>query len=142
MTKWTEGVLALVVVLTFGLGMQLFVGDGPVGGPSPTTTAPEVVDPEAVARGEAAVNSAGCLLCHSMDGTASTGPTFKGLAGASRPLESGEFVTADDAYLINSIIDPSSQIVEGFPDLMPKGFADTLTPQQIDDIVEYIKSLS
>jgi cytochrome c oxidase subunit II len=142
MTKWTEGVLAVVIVLAFGLSMQFFVGDTPSDG-GPTTTAPNSEpDPEAATRGEAVANSVGCLLCHTVDGTEGTGPTFKGLYGASRPLESGGFVTADDAYLVNSIIDPASQIVEGFPDLMPPDFGDTLSEEQVTDLVEFIKSLS
>ncbi|HEX6946756.1 MAG TPA: cytochrome c [Acidimicrobiia bacterium] len=146
MSRWTEGVLALIVVLAFGLAMQLFTGDtpGPGGGndnPEPTTpTVPP--DPEAAARGQAVMETAGCLLCHTVDGSRGSAPTFKGLAGASRPLETGEFVTADDAYILNSIIDPSSQIVQGYGNLMPPNFEETLTPDQINDIIAYIKSLS
>ena len=137
--------LALVVVLAFGLAMQLFAGDTPGpgggdGGPGPVT--PEAPDPEAAARGQAVMDTAGCLLCHSADGTPASAPTFKGLAGSQRPLESGEFVTADDAYLRNSIVDPASQIVQGYSNLMPDTFGDTLTPEQIDDVIAYIKSLS
>lgn len=143
MSKWTEGVLALVIVLGFGLAMQLFVGDTPGPGTTvPGTEDPTEPDPAAAARGQAVMDSVGCFLCHTVDGTQGSGPTFKGLAGASRPLESGEFVTADDAYLINSIIDPGSQIVQGFPNLMPADFEETLTAEQIDDIIAYIKSLA
>lgn len=145
MSRWTEGVLALVVVLAFGLAMQLFVGDSPGagdGGGGPGTVTPEPPDPEAAARGQAVMETAGCFLCHSVDGTPSSAPTFKGLAGSSRPLEGGEFVTADNAYLANSIIDPGSQVVLGYANLMPDGFGDTLTPEQIDDIVAYINSLA
>jgi cytochrome c oxidase subunit II len=142
MTKWTEGVLAVVIVLAFGLSMQLFVGDAPSTG-GPTTTQPDAEpDPAAAERGETVANSVGCLLCHTVDGTDGTGPTFKGLFGASRPLEGGGFVTADDAYLVNSIVDPGSQVVEGFANVMPPDFGDTLSDEQISDLVEFIKSLS
>lgn len=145
MSRWTEGVLALVIVLAFGLAMQLFVGDTPGtgdGNGGPGTETPQPPDPEAAARGQAVMDTAGCLLCHTVDGSTGSAPTFKGLAGSSRPLEGGEFVTADDAYLTNSIIDPASQIVQGYPNLMPPDFAETLTQEQIDDIVAYIKSLA
>jgi len=145
MSRWTEGALALVVVLAFGLAMQLFVGDAPDAGggdndPTPTNTIPD--DPEAASRGEQMVEFAGCLSCHSVDGTPGQGPTFKGLAGSSRPLETGEFVTADDAYLLNSIIDPGAQVVQGYSNLMPQNFGDELTSEQIDDIVAYLKTLA
>ena len=93
-------------------------------------------------QGVAVMDSAGCLLCHTVDGVPGSAPTFKGLAGSQRPLESGEFVTADDAYLLNSILDPSSQIVQGYSNLMPETFGDTLTEDQINDVIAYIKSLS
>lgn len=145
MSRWTEGVLALGIVLAFGLAMQLFVGDNP-GTPSPDpgpgTENPTPSDPEAAARGEAVMASVGCTLCHTVDGSQGSAPTFKGLAGASRPLESGEFVTADDSYLTNSIIDPGSQIVQGYSNLMPPDFGETLTPDQINDVIAYIKSLA
>lgn len=143
MSRWTEGVLALVIVLAFGLAMQLFVGDSPgTDDPDPGTGTTTPSDPEAAARGQVAMDTAGCLLCHTVDGTQGSAPTFKGLAGSSRPLESGEFVTADDAYLLNSIIDPGSQIVQGYADLMPPDFESSLTAEQIDDIIAYIKSLA
>lgn len=145
MSRWTEGVLALGIVLAFGLAMQLFVGDAPgTGNPGtgPGTEDPTPSDPEAAARGEAVMASVGCTLCHTVDGSQGSAPTFKGLFGASRPLESGEFVTADENYLRNSIIDPGSQIVQGYSNLMPPDFEETLTAEQIDDIIAYIKSLA
>jgi mono/diheme cytochrome c family protein len=149
MSKWTEGVLALVVVLAFGLAMQVFAGDSPGGSQPNTPGAPSgggdsaELDPAAVARGQEVVESVGCLLCHNVDGSRTSAPTFKGLYGSQRPLETGEFVTADDAYLRTSILDPASQVVQGYPaNLMPDNFGDTLTAEQIDDIIAYIKSLS
>ena len=64
------------------------------------------------------------------------------MAGATRPLVSGEQVVADNAYLFNSIVDPPSQVVSGFEPVMPTSFADQLTEDEINDLVEYIKSLS
>ena len=61
---------------------------------------------------------------------------------ATRPLTEGEEVVADDTYLFNSIVDPNSQIVEGYEAVMPTYYADQLDEQQITDLVEYIKSLA
>lgn len=141
MNSWREGVLALGVVIVVGAALFLYTGQS-LGGVETTTSVTVALDPAAAARGEQLVNAQGCLACHTIDGSAGSAPTWKGLAGSMRPLTSGEQVVADDAYLFNSIVDPRSQIVEGYTALMPTFFADTLDEQQINDIVEYIKSLA
>ncbi len=113
-----------------------------LGGESTATTEPITVDADAAVRGEIIAGSTGCLACHTVDGTPGSGPTWKGLAGSSRPLESGETVIADDAYLTNSIVDPGSQVVQGFENIMPPDYGDSLDDQEIGDLVEYIKSLA
>lgn len=83
-----------------------------------------------------------CVGCHTTLGGPATGPTFLGLAGSEVTLESGETVIADDAYLRKSIVDPAAQIVAGFePDIMPDFFGETLTEEDINNVIEYIKSL-
>jgi cytochrome c oxidase subunit 2 len=56
-------------------------------------------------------------------------------------LDNGETVVADDAYLFNSIVDPQSQLVAGYEAVMPTTYADSLSQTEIQDLVEYIKSL-
>ena len=58
--------------------------------------------------------SLGCQGCHSLDGSPSTGPTFKGLDGSTVKLTNGQSVKADDKYLVESILDPDKLIVTGF----------------------------
>ena len=141
MKTWGEAALALGVTLVLGAALWLFTGE-PFGDNATTdSTTPAVVDTEAAARGQVLAQETGCLNCHSIDGTASTGPTWKGLVGASRPLASGETVVADNAYLFNSIVDPTSQVVAGFEAVMPTTYSDQLSEQDIDDLVEYINSL-
>jgi cytochrome c oxidase subunit 2 len=77
-----------------------------------------------------------------VDGTKIVGPTWKGLSGEQVPLADGTTVTADDAYLRESIVDPNAKIVQGFsPNLMPQTFKDQLKDEQISDLIEYIKTL-
>jgi cytochrome c oxidase subunit 2 len=140
MRSWAEGALALGLTLVVGAGLWLFAGDTVAAGPG-STSPPVSFDSEAATRGEALAASSGCLACHAIDGTTGTGPTWKGLAGASRPLTTGESVTADDPYLFNSVIDPDSQVVAGFDPVMPTTYSETLTEPEINDLVEYIKSL-
>lgn len=142
MSSWTEGALALIIVVGLGLGLFLFTGESFGDGSTGTTQPPITVDPEAAARGETLAEGQGCLNCHTTDGTQRSAPTWKGLAGSTRPLVGGNEVIADDSYLFNSIVDPSNQIVEGYENLMPAFYADQLNDNQISDLVEYIKSLA
>lgn len=141
MRSWVEGVLAVAVILVIGTALFLFTGESFGSGTTDTTT-PVPVDTEAAARGEEVATGTGCLACHTTDGTIGVGSTWKGLAGSSRPLDTGETVDADDAYLTTSIIDPGAQVVAGFDNVMPPDYGDQLTEQEVADLVEYIKSLS
>lgn len=141
MTRWSEGLLALGITVVLGVALWLFSGQplGSGGGSEPTR--PIAFDAEAAARGEALAAETGCLACHAIDGTAGTGPSWQGLAGSERLLESGETVIADDAYLFASIVDPLVQVVDGFDPVMPTTYSESLTEAEINDLVEYIKSL-
>ena len=90
-------------------------------------------------RGQALVTANGCAACHSINGAAGIGPTWFGLFGRQETLTDGSVITADDAYLHESIKAPQAKIVRGFENqLMPAyGFTD----EQIADIIAYIKTL-
>jgi len=90
-------------------------------------------------RGKALVTANGCVACHSIDGAAGVGPTWFQLAGSEVPLSGGGTVTADDAFLAESILQPQAKIVAGFEaQQMP---AYTFTEEQVADIIAYIKTL-
>jgi cytochrome c oxidase subunit 2 len=95
----------------------------------------------AAERGATWAQQFGCLACHSTDGSTLVGPTWKGLFGSTRTLADGTTVQADEAYLRTAILDPGAQLVQGFPDVMPKDFGERLTEEQVQDLIEYIKSL-
>ena len=50
-------------------------------------------------------------------------------------------VTADEAYIKESILDPNAKIVAGFQPVMPD-FAGQLNDTQLTDLMDYIKSLA
>jgi cytochrome c oxidase subunit 2 len=83
----------------------------------------------------------GCLGCHSTDGSVLVGPTFQGLFGSQQTFEDGTTGVADEAYLRNSILDPGAQIVQGFSDVMRKDYADKVTDEQLDALIEFIAGL-
>lgn len=89
--------------------------------------------------GKAIVSQNGCLACHSIDGTALTGPTWRGLYGSSVELSDSSMVAADEAYLIESVANPAAKVVLGFqPGIMPQY---SLTESQVNDVVAYLATL-
>jgi cytochrome c oxidase subunit 2 len=99
---------------------------------------PEALSP--AERGEAAAEHSGCLACHSLDGSAKVGPTFKGIFGRSVELSDGSRVTADENYLRDSIIDPNGKVVKGFQPVMPS-FKGILKDEDIAAVIAYLKTL-
>jgi cytochrome c oxidase subunit 2 len=105
-------------------------------GPGGVIVAAAPVDP--VARGRALAEEKGCTACHSVDGSAGVGPTFKGVWGRRETLESGRQVTVDEPYAVRSIKTPAADVVKGFPNAMPEL---PLTDAQIQDLIAWLKTL-
>ena len=80
-----------------------------------------------------------CISCHIGNGTGRA-PSLNGVYGAQVLLADGSKVTADDAYIRESILQPSAKIVAGYQPLMPS-FQGQLTEEQILALTAYIKSL-
>ena len=87
---------------------------------STTTTAPPATTPSPapgpvkatpalIARGKTLYTADGCSACHSLTGKAGVGPSLQGIAGRKVTLTDGQTITADDAYLEQSIVDPDSK---------------------------------
>jgi uncharacterized membrane protein/mono/diheme cytochrome c family protein len=73
-------------------------------------------------RGGKLLAKKGCIACHSTDGSARPGPTFRGLYASSRTVTTngGESngatrtVIADDAYIARALRDPDADVLLGF----------------------------
>ncbi len=85
-------------------------------------------------------NKLGCASCHE-GGASQRGAHLEGSYGKDVKLTNGQTVKFDDEYIRNSILNPSSQIVEGYQPIMPT-FKGQVTEEQLVSLVAYIKSLS
>jgi cytochrome c oxidase subunit 2 len=94
-------------------------------------------DPQALP-GKALAKDYGCMACHTTDGAAGVGPTWKGLYGSQVALESGETVTVDREYLVRSIVDPAADVPAGTKVPMP---VNRIPDEDVQLIVDYIISL-
>ncbi|CAN5602783.1 hypothetical protein BH24CHL1_BH24CHL1_19340 [soil metagenome] len=79
-----------------------------------------------------------CNVCHAIDGSNGLGPALNGLLGSTVLLSSGETLIADEAYILESIVDPGAKRSAGYAISMPPF---QFTEQQLDDLVAYIMSL-
>ncbi|RMD92296.1 MAG: cytochrome c oxidase subunit II [Calditrichaeota bacterium] len=82
----------------------------------------------------------GCITCHSIDGSANTGPTFKNVFGHEVKLNNGQTVKVDENYIRESILTPLAKVVAGYQPVMPP-FQGILKPREVDALIAYIKSL-
>ncbi len=91
--------------------------------------------------GELLYNQQGCKACHSLDGATVVGPSFKNVYGFEFLTTSGETITADDAYIKESILTPNVSVIDGFQPVMTP-YAGKLDDREIEAIIEFLKTLS
>ncbi|HLE30959.1 MAG TPA: cytochrome c [Anaerolineales bacterium] len=91
-------------------------------------------NPEA---GNADFAAKGCSGCHSLEaGVKIVGPSLKGVVGETEKRRAGY---PPEIYFYESVTRPSAFIVPGFQDgLMPKDFKETLTPQELADVIAFL----
>lgn len=82
----------------------------------------------------------GCNSCHSVDGSSSKGPTWKGLYGKTETFTDGSTAAVDDAYLEEAFFRPNAKVVKGFEPIMPT-FQGLLRPHEVKGLQAYIESL-
>jgi cytochrome c oxidase subunit 2 len=91
--------------------------------------------------GQMLYNSKGCSTCHSVNGQAGTGPTWKDMYGSQVPIVGIGNVTADENYIHESILAPQAKIHQGFGPVMPS-FVGQLNDVDINAIIWFMKSVS
>jgi cytochrome c oxidase subunit 2 len=89
--------------------------------------------------GERLFASLSCNACH--NGRAdSRGPSLANVYGSKLTLTSGQTATADEAYLRESILNPSDHVTQGFAPIMPT-YQGQISEDGVIALVEYIKNL-
>ncbi len=96
------------------------------------------------AAGMEVYRSIGCAACHSTDGSKLTGPSFKGIFGHEVTVVTGgkeRTQTVDEAYIRKSILEPNADLVKGFNANLMQTYKGQLSDQEINDLIDYIKTL-
>ncbi len=130
MGKKADGRRAVVVVHEPG-GYERYLADANV-----ITGTPEEI-------GAKTYEKKGCISCHSVDGSAKVGPTFKGSWGTTIQLAGGGTAVVNEDYIRESIEVPSAKGRANYASQigsMP-AFDGQLKPEELAGLIAYIKSL-
>jgi len=91
------------------------------------------------ASGQKLFTELACITCHRVDATG-RGPVLDGLFGRTIELTNGENVTADEAYIRESIVTPSAKVVAGYQPVMPT-YQGLVSEESLMQLVAYIQTL-
>ncbi len=130
MGKRADGRRAVVVVHEAG-GYERYLADANV-----ITGTPEEI-------GAKTYEKKGCISCHSVDGSAKVGPSFKGSWGTTIQLAGGGSAVVNEDYIRESIEVPTAKGRANYASQigsMPS-FDGQLKPEELAGLIAYIKSL-
>ena len=99
---------------------------------------PELALSASALEGKTLYDTNGCASCHGSNGAGGVGPALAGIAGTKIELSDGSAVLAERAYLIDSILQPQAQLVDGYNIKMPQN---QLTASQADLVAQFIEEL-
>ncbi|HVH26254.1 MAG TPA: cytochrome c oxidase subunit II [Vicinamibacterales bacterium] len=91
------------------------------------------------AAGEKLFADLACNTCHRPD-SAGRGPVLTGLFGQTVTTQAGEMVVVDEAYVRESILNPSAKVTAGYQPIMPT-FQGLVSEEGLLELIEYVKSL-
>jgi cytochrome c oxidase subunit 2 len=90
--------------------------------------------------GERLFASLSCNACHNTRPDA-RGPSLANVYGSKLPLAGGGTALADDAYLRESILNPSQHVTQGYAPIMPT-YQGQISEDGVIALVEFIKNLN
>ncbi|MBU1011413.1 MAG: cytochrome c oxidase subunit II [Bacteroidetes bacterium] len=85
-----------------------------------------------------------CISCHSTDGSAIIGPTFKGLWERTEIVMTDGVereITVDRDYIRRSLNEPNADITKGFNPGLMISYSANISDEDMDQIIEYLKTL-
>jgi len=86
----------------------------------------------------------GCVGCHSNDGSILVGPSFKDIYNKEVTVTTNgktRVIKRDELYLKNSILEPNSDIVEGFPSNLMPSFKNVIKEDELNTIINHFKGV-
>src|SRR6478609_3084676 len=86
------------------------------------------------ADGKTIFASTGCGGCHTL--------SEAGQDGTVGPNLDEVLKGKDEAFIRQSIVDPSAEIADGYTDQMPPGYGDQLGPEKLDALVKYLSEVT
>ncbi|MCX5985580.1 MAG: hypothetical protein NTX54_03555 [Chloroflexi bacterium] len=143
-SRYTRIAVTLTVVT---LGLIWHSGGVPA---RPSTAEAKVetsFDADLAKQGAVLASEYGCKGCHSVDGSAGSGPTWKGMYGAKVRLSTGVQIVRDEKYIRESIVNPDAKVVANYSSgTMAAGLGSKLQNELTVDanvraLVEYYKSV-
>jgi cytochrome c oxidase subunit 2 len=120
-----SGMIGEVIVMEANEYQEWLSGGGPEG--------------SLASAGEKLFADLACNTCHRPD-SGGRGPVLNGLFGKTITTEAGEMVVVDEAYVRESILNPSAKISAGYQPIMPT-FQGLVTEEGLLELIEYVKSL-
>jgi cytochrome c oxidase subunit 2 len=91
--------------------------------------------------GEKRFEQYGCITCHVLDAQGRC-PSLRNVFGNPVELADGRTVTADEAYIRESILNPNAKIVKGYRQNVMPVFQGQIGEESLLQLIVYIKSLS
>lgn len=139
-----HGMIGKIVVIEKEEDLKLYGYENLKKAPDPLTAKNDapLSETEMALLGEQVYTLKGCGACHKTDGSSQIAPAWNGLFGKSEKVkESGKEtnVTVDEAYIRESIKDPSRKITVGYENTPMPVFP--VTDEEIDQLIAYIKTL-
>jgi cytochrome c oxidase subunit II len=83
-----------------------------------------------------------CASCHSVDGSANTGPTWLNMYGYEFEHADGAMHMTDDNHIVESVRNPAKHLRKGYSNNMNAFSEAQLNPKQLDAIISFMKSIS
>ncbi|NOU46854.1 MAG: cytochrome c oxidase subunit II [Bacteroidales bacterium] len=85
-----------------------------------------------------------CFSCHTQDGSKLVGPSFKGVFGRTELVDtdgSEHEIVVNEEYIKRSVKTPNADVVKGYMKGLMVPYDKILTDEQIDQIIEYLKTV-